>query len=210
MVTYFGLPVRCTLMIRTPTKPTIVYIALLPFITTVEYRQIERGFPLMDLRSSLIAAEMPVSPFSSRVPSGPSCRVPPSQARSLALTPNLICRDRSEVLLLGLPISTVPKFPAAPLSSGNILNSRIPSEPGTMLPFEYVQLSAPLPASSASHAVCLIANGSTPAFPDSEVTWKPTIELGMTAAAFPTTEAPFEPQIREKNAVTNPLRAAVF
>jgi len=77
--------------------------------------------------------------------------LPPSGSRSEALIPSTICRAMSAVLLLFLPISTVPRLPGEPVACGKRFASRMPSGPGVIVPESsfQVQLSAPLPAISA-------------------------------------------------------------
>ena len=87
-----------------------------------------RGWPMIDASSSFTPALMPVSPFKysfhrRRIP---VCR-PGFQIGGVM--PSRICRAISAVLLLLLPISTVPRLPGEPVPCGYKLTSERPSVP---------------------------------------------------------------------------------
>lgn len=79
MITFLELiePVSLTSRTRMPANPTMVNMELFPGPMAVLKSGMARGRPMIEVRSSLIAALSPVSPLSSSVPSEPSFNSPP-------------------------------------------------------------------------------------------------------------------------------------
>src|SRR5262245_20230484 len=93
-----------------------------------------RGLPLIDANSSLTPALMPVSPLRFNLLELLNCSLPPIASMSDGEMPCKIWRAISEVRLLLLPISTVPRLPGDPVPCGYVLTSTQPSEPDSTCP----------------------------------------------------------------------------
>src|SRR5262245_4984620 len=104
-------PVSFTFTIRIPCHLTLVYLALLPLAATEGNIGMIRGWLMIDVNSSFTPALMPVSPLRNNLPSELNSRGRPNWAISDGEIPCTICRAMSDVLLLLLPISTVPRLP---------------------------------------------------------------------------------------------------
>src|SRR5262249_49006321 len=126
---------------------------------------------------------------------------------SLGLTPSTICREMSAVLLLALPISTVPRLPGEPVPCGYRLTSRTPSEPleTVLASGSQVQLSSPPPFIMSSHVCLSSANGSISRFDPSDGALKLAKLLISAAVAEACMFWLVKPKIRAKKNGTAPL-----